>query len=99
MQQTYDFFDDDDCFQKLDSEFEQILSQVDGSVTTTVSASSTNTTATFSTATASCIYKSPKGEKAVEAVRASSVARKTKEQTDWAVRIWTDWATTRNSFR
>ena len=103
-QQTHDFlahFDDDDSFPKLDSELEQILSQLDpssntttatakASHTTTASISTANashtTTASVSTAKASRTYSSPKEEKAA---RANSIAKKTKEQTDWAVHVWT----------
>lgn len=54
-------------------------------------------TATPAALTSTRVYASPKGNKAVEAAKASSIPVKTQGQTDWAVRVWTDWAITRNS--
>ena len=95
-QQTSDFlanFDTDDHFPQLDSEFEQILSQEDSSIPCGSSAVTTPSI----TATASRCYVSPKGEKAVQAAQANSIPAKTRDQTDWVVRVWSDWAISRNT--
>ena len=41
-------------------------------------------------------YASPNGNQAVKAARESSIPVKTKNQTDWTVRLWADWAAARN---
>ena len=62
------------------------------SATTTATGTTTQTTATFSR-----IYSSPKSTEAVNAAKSGSIPAKTKEQTEWAVRTWKEWALCRNS--
>ena len=42
-------------------------------------------------------YGSPKGEKAVEVARRGSVPKKTQDNTEWSVKVWVDWASSRNN--
>ena len=41
-------------------------------------------------------YTSPKSEAYVHSIRESSVPIKTRNNTSWAVKVWTDWASARN---
>ena len=43
------------------------------------------------------VYASPKGREAVKSARAASIPTKTREQTEWAVRVWKEWALARNT--
>ena len=109
-QQTADFiaqFDDDDSFPKIDTNFENILSQYDlfagatlslpaattivsTAVTTIVSSANLSQVCASPVKTVSackCIYSSPKGNEAVNKVRVSSIPIKTRDQTDWTVRV------------
>ena len=43
------------------------------------------------------VYGSPKSDKAVARAIASGIPQKTKMQTDWTVRVWEQWAKSRNS--
>ena len=67
-----------------------------GTYPSTVQPTSRVTAPATATSAACRIYASPKVSEAVEAARASSIPVKTQGQTDWAVRVWTDWAISRN---
>ena len=41
-------------------------------------------------------YGLPKSEKAVNTAIASAVPIKTKQQTEWSIRVWEQWARSRN---
>ena len=43
------------------------------------------------------VYASPKGKAAVQSARDASIPTKTKEQTEWAVKVWKEWALARNT--
>ena len=53
---------------------------------TTVTSTSTNR-----------VYASPKGKVTVQSARDASIPTKTKEQTEWAVKVWKEWALARNT--
>ena len=42
-------------------------------------------------------YASPKGKATVQSARVASTPTKTKEQTEWAVKVWKEWALSRNT--
>lgn len=42
------------------------------------------------------LYGSPKGAKAVQVAIEASIPKKTREQTNWTVRVWSEWAASRN---
>ena len=46
---------------------------------------------------ANCVYASPKGKAAVQSARGASIPTKTKEQTEWAVKVWKEWALASNT--
>ena len=77
---NYDF-----DFPLIDSEFEQILSQVDCAISTAAGSSLTTTNASTIVLTSTRKYASPKGKEAVKAAKINSVPLKTRNQTDWAV--------------
>ena len=52
---------------------------------------------TVTTASANRVYASPKGRAAVQSARAVSIPTKTRDQTEWAVRVWKEWALARNT--
>ena len=87
----------------LDAEFEQVLTQVEKSTSQYVTASTTCTasvTMAFTTVTstsANRVYASPKGKAAVQSARDASIPTKTKEQTEWAVKVWKEWALASNT--
>ena len=105
-QQTADFlanFSDKLYFPKLDAKFEQILTQAEtcispkpdfccSSVTASTMCTLPSVTMT-STSTFKRVYASPKGREAVQ----SASPTKTKEQTEWAVKVWKEWAIVRNT--
>ena len=39
-----------------------------------------------------CVNSSPKGTKAVEKAMLNSIPQKTREQTNWVVKLWSEWA-------
>ena len=86
-QQTSDFLanfdDDDDNFPAYDAEFEQILTQVEQQSTTTQVAVRR--------------FASPKGKSAIKAAKHSSIPVKTRDQTNWSVKVWEEWAQNRNT--
>ena len=43
------------------------------------------------------VYASPKGKAAVQSARDASIPTKTKEQTEWAVKVWKEWALAKNT--
>ena len=90
-------FDDESYFPHLDAEFEQILTQVETSVSRSVTGSTTVASTTVTSASANRVYASPKGREAVQSARAESIPTKTKEQTEWAVKVWKEWALARNT--
>lgn len=84
----------DQYFRDIDQEFKQILSKSNSQV---VNGEDTGV----------CLHQpesvvpkrkfsSPKGKDAVRAARDSSVPTKTKDATNWAIRLWTSRAITRN---
>ena len=91
-QQTCAFlaqFDGDEYFLNIDADFEQLIPHVD------VIISQPKTTEPSASATSE--YASPKGEKAIKAAIVNSIPEKTRKQTDWWVRVWTEWALSRNT--
>ena len=102
-QQTADFLakcDDDGSFPDIDSHFEQILSQYDSGSTPSVQAhalpttppslSSTSLAEPVPSTTSTRIYSSSKGNEAVKMAKARSIPVKTRDQTDWTVRVWSE---------
>ena len=56
------------------------------------------TPAACGASTSTRVYSSPKGnDRAVKAARANSIPIRTQGQTNWTVRVLTDWALTRNT--
>jgi hypothetical protein len=102
-QQTTDFlanFDDEGYFPQLDAEFEQVLTQVETSASQSVTACTSSVTVastTVTTASSKRVYASPKGRSAVQSARAASIPVKTRDQTEWSVRMWKEWALARNT--
>ena len=104
-QQTTDFlanFDDESYFPQLDAEFEQVLSQVETCASQSVYTANTMCTSSVTMASttvtsANSVYAFPKGKAAVQSARAASIPTKTREQTEWAVRVWQEWALARNT--
>jgi len=95
-------FDGDEYFPNIDTDFEQLIPHVDAIIsqpkTTEPSASATSAgSSTLSKSTPSREYASPKGEKALKATIVNSIPKKTRKQTDWSVRVWTEWALFRNT--
>ena len=90
-------FDDESYFPHLDAEFEHILTQVETSASRSVTGSTTVASTTVTSASANRVYASPKGRAAVQFARAASIPTKTKEQTEWAVKVWKEWALARNT--
>ncbi len=64
------------------------------SATVTATATSTIVTAVSTTATISR-FASPR-QKDIDSIERSSIPQKTRCSTDWAVKVWTDWAESRN---
>ena len=102
---TTDFlanFDDESYFPQLDAEFEQVLTQVETCASQSVYTANTMCTSSVTMASttvtsANRVYASPKGKAAVQSARAASIPTKTREQTEWAVRVWQEWALARNT--
>ena len=64
---------------------------------TTCTASVTMASTTVTSTSANRVYASPKGKAAVQSARDASIPTKTKEQTEWAVKVWKEWALARNT--
>ena len=43
------------------------------------------------------VYGSPKSDRAVRNAIATGIPAKTKQQTDWTLRVWEQWSTSRNT--
>ena len=103
--------EDEYCFPSLDSEFERALTQIEFSsvVEDSLTARSegtdqpcTSTSVTMAktiafSSTSTRAYGSPKGEKAIEVARRGSVPKKTRDNPEWSVKVWADWASSRNN--
>lgn len=90
--QTLDEFGD---FPAIDADVEKLLADaVSSFVQPTVVASQAEASTVPSTS--GRFYGSPKSEKAVNTAIASAVPVKTKQQTEWSVRVWEQWARSRN---
>ena len=82
-------FDDKNYFPHFSAEFEQVLMQVETSTSQYVTTSTTCTAlVTMTSTSANRVYASPKGKAAVQSARGASIPTKTKEQTEWAVKVW-----------
>ena len=96
-------FNNENYFPHFDAEFEQVLTHVEKSTSQYVTASSTcsaSVTMAYTTVTstsANRVYASPKGKAAVQSARGASIPTKTKEQTEWAVKVWKEWALASNT--
>ena len=92
--QTLDEFGD---FPAIDADIEKCLADtVSSFVEPTVVASQAEASTVSSTSGRSSV--SPKSEKAVNTAIASAVSVKTKQQTEWSVRVWEQWARSRNGW-
>ena len=104
-QQATDFlanFNDENYFPHFDAEFEQVLTQVETSTShvtasTMCTASVTMASTTVTSTSTNRVYASPKGKATVQSARDASILTKTKEQTEWAVKVWKKWALARNT--
>ena len=101
MQTDFDRFND---FPDIDATVEKVL--VEAEVAGPVSLCSPSAPASTVTnpplptmpgTSAARVYGSPKSDKAVARAIASGIPQKTKMQTDWTVRVWEQWAKSRNS--
>ena len=81
----------------MDEEFDKILTQIDSSVNAELVTELPTTAVVTTTCTSTRVYSSPKGTKAVKAAMFNSVPQKTRVQTNWTVKVWTEWALTRNA--
>ena len=96
-------FDGEKYFPHFNAEFEQVLTQVEKSTSQYVTASTMcmasviMASTTVTSTSANCVYASPKGKAAVQSARDASISTKTKEQTEWAVKVWKEWALARNT--
>ena len=106
LKQTTDFlanFNDENYFPHFDADFEQVLTQVETSTSQYVTASTmctasvTMASTTVTSTSANRVYASPKGKAAVQSARDASIPTKTKEQTEWAVKVWREWALGRDT--
>ena len=88
-------FNNERYFPQLDAEFRQVSTQVETSASQSVTASVTCTSTTVTSANR--VYASPKGKAAVQSARATNIPTKTREQTEWAVRVWQEQALARNT--
>ncbi len=87
-QQTTDFLP------PLEDNFESVLTQIDSLVEQSTQSTITTTNRIVSTKRK---YASPKRQKEVDDMNKASIPQKTKLNTDWAVKVWTDWAESRNA--
>ena len=88
-------FNNERYFPQLDAEFQQVSTQVETSASQSIAASVTCTSTTVTSANR--VYASPKGKAAVQSDRATNIPTKTREQTEWAVRVWQEQALARNT--
>ncbi len=87
-QQTTDFL------LPLEDNFESVLTQIDSLVEQSTQSTITTTNRIVSTKRK---YALPKRQKYVDDMKKASIPQKTKLNTDWAVKVWTDWAESRNA--
>ena len=77
---------------------------IDAAITNSQTASFDSTTGTTSTTAVTAVsttatvsrYASPKKQKYIDSIKKSSIPQKTKSCTQWAVKLWIDWAMSRN---
>ena len=106
-QQTTDYlkqfdYDEDYSFPKLTDDICGLLTQVDTLVEAASQTLGTDDSATCSQSIATTSRSptiptgSPKRESYVLRIQKSSIPVKTRNNTNWAVKLWTDWAISRN---
>ena len=88
-------FNNEHYFPQFDAEFQQVSTHVETSASQSVTASVTCTSTTVTSA--KCVYAFPRGKAAVQSARATNIPTKTREQTEWAVRVWQEQALARNT--
>ena len=103
-QQTFDFVADLDFddFTSIDATVEGLLAEAEAEADVQPPSKSTTPPLPLPSVSQSRSgpsnrrYGSPKSDKAVSEVIATGIPAKTRQQTDWTVRVWEQWSTSRN---